>query len=223
MTPDALVFDLYGTLLDFTSLRERVYLLTGSATTFVELWRTKQIQYSFAATMMDRYVDFDQLTAHALDYAAAAHKAVLSAEQRADLIASWSSLPAHADVPAALAALQARGIRLAVLSNGSPAAIARGVESAGLSRYFDALLSVDTVRAYKPRPEVYHLAVERFQCPRDRIGFVSSNGWDATGAAEFGFAVYWCNRSGAPAETFGAPPAREIASLSDLVALVTRA
>jgi 2-haloacid dehalogenase len=217
MKPEALIFDLYGTLLDFTSLRERIYLLTGSASPFVETWRMKQLQYAFTSTLMGRYVDFEALTAHALDYAAAQHRAGLSAADRASLIAAWAELPPYPDVGAALSAFQARGLRLAVLSNGTPRGIADAVDHAGLTRYFEALLSVDAVQAYKPRPEVYHLAVERFALPRERIGFVSSNGWDATGAAEFGFTVYWCNRSGAPAETFGAPPARIVSSLTELL------
>lgn len=217
MTTEAIAFDLYGTLLDFTSLRERIYLLTGNASPFIETWRAKQLQYAFAASLMGRYLDFDTLTALAFDYAAALHRASVNPEERAALVGAWSELPAYPDVAPALAALRERGVRLAVLSNGTPSAIARAVDHAGIGRYFEALLSVDDVGAYKPSPEVYHMAVERFALPRERIGFVSSNGWDATGAAEFGFTVTWCNRSGLPPETFGAPPARIVASLADLV------
>ena len=217
MTP-AVAFDLYGTLLDFTSLRERIYLLTGNASPFIETWRAKQLQYAFTSTLMGRYVDFETLTALALDFAAAQHRADLSAQDRAALVDAWSELPAYPDVVPALAELQKRGTRLAVLSNGTPGAIARAVEYAGIARYFEALLSVDAVQAYKPRPEVYHLAVERFALPRERISFVSSNGWDATGAAEFGFTVYWCNRGGVPTETFGQPPAHVVPSLAALPA-----
>jgi 2-haloacid dehalogenase len=214
----AYVFDLYGTLVDYNSLRPQIYLVTPNASSLVDLWRLKQLQYSFMSTMMGRYVDFDELTALALDYAAAQFGVELDAPTRASLIDAWSHLPTYPDVPAALARLRATGAKLAVLSNGTPQALARTVAGAQIAEYFDALLSVDAVQAYKPRPEVYHLAVERFSLARGDIGFVSSNGWDAAGAAEFGFDVTWCNRNRLPAETFGERPARTIATLAELAA-----
>jgi 2-haloacid dehalogenase len=218
VTSQLYVFDLYGTLVDYNSLRPQIYLLTPNASSLVDLWRLKQLQYSFMSSMMGRYVDFDELTAHALDYAAAQYGVQLDADSRERLIDAWSQLPPYPDVRPALEKLRALGAKLAVLSNGTPPALARTVTAAGLDGYFDALLSVDSVKAYKPRPEVYHLAVERFGLSRGEIGFVSSNGWDAVGAAEFGFDVTWCNRNRLPAETFGARPARTIATLAELPA-----
>jgi len=212
---EAIVFDLYGTLLDFKFLQRRVKLFSAKPE-FMDTWRAKQLQYAFTATLMDRYRDFETLTGLALDYAAANDLVALTPQERDELIAGWSELPAFPDVEPALAALRLREVRLAVLSNGTPEAIARGVAHARLQPYFEALLSVDAVRAYKPRPDVYQLAVDHFGLPREHITFVSSNGWDATGAAEFGFSVIWCNRSGAPPETFGALPGRIIASLAEL-------
>ena len=217
MAPAAFVFDLYGTLVDFTSLHERVADVAPDVRGFVETWRAKQLAYAFTATLMERYEDFDTLTGYALAFAAAAHGVSLGAERRAALVAAWSDLPAYADVPGTLAALRAQGKRLAILSNGTPAALARVVARAGIADAFDAILSVDAVRAYKPSPAVYALAERTLGLERGRIGFISSNGWDATGAAEYGFEVYWCNRRGVPAETFGAVPAHTIASLAELV------
>ncbi len=211
------VFDLYGTLVDYNSLRPEIYLVTPNATSLVDLWRLKQLQYSMVSSMIGRYVDFDELTALAFDYAAAQYGVHLDAETRRRLIDSWSELPPYPDVVPALGKLRERGAKLAVLSNGTPRALSRTVEAAKLGANFDALLSVDVVRAYKPRAEVYHLAVERFGLGRSEIGFVSSNGWDALGAAEFGFEVTWCNRNRLPAETFGARPARTIATLAELL------
>jgi 2-haloacid dehalogenase len=166
---------------------------------------------------MERYEDFDTLTGYALAFAAAAHGISLGAERRAALVAAWSDLPAYPDVPGTLSALRAQGKRLAILSNGTPPALARVAGRAGIAAAFDAILSVDAVRAYKPSPAVYALAERALGLERERIGFISSNGWDATGAAEYGFEVYWCNRRGAPAETLGAAPAHTIASLAELV------
>jgi 2-haloacid dehalogenase len=217
MTPSAYAFDLYGTLVDFTSLRNRSYASVSDAVAFIDTWRAKQLQYAFLATLMARYEDFDQLTGHALDFAAAQHGASLGAAERAGLVSAWSNLPVYPEVPEVLAALRERGARLVVLSNGTPQAIASSLEAAKIASLVDGALSVDSVRAYKPSPQVYHLAVEFFGLPREQIGFVSSNGWDAMGAAEFGLRVYWCNRTSQTAETFGAKPTRTIANLRQLL------
>lgn len=214
---DAYVFDLYGTLVDYTSLGSRCAGFAPHPDSFVTAWRAKQISYTFAVTLMDRYVDFDTITAMAFDYAAALHGLEADPTQRATAIAAWSTLPAYADVVPTSLALRARGAKTAILSNGTPTSIAATIENAGIANYFDAVLSVDAVRRYKPDPSVYDLACERFTTTPERIAFVSSNGWDATGAAEFGFAVHWCNRAKMPAETMGAKPTRVIDSLADLL------
>jgi 2-haloacid dehalogenase len=215
--PDAYVFDLYGTLLNFASLSGRFRELVADADRLVADWRAKQLLYAFAATAMDRYADFDTLTGLAFDYACGLHGVAADPGRRAGAVAAWSALPAFPDATEALATLRARDARCAVLSNGTPGAIAAALAGAGIAGYFEATLSVDAVRAYKPRPAVYELAVARFATQPGRIVFVSSNGWDATGAAEFGLRVVWCNRSGLPAETFGKPPERTIASLTELL------
>ncbi len=215
--PLAYIFDLYGTLVDFTTLRDPFAGHVADPETFVLHWRQKQLAYAFAATLMDRYVDFDTLTGYAYDYTASAHGMANAAALRADAIAAWSRLPPFPDVPEVLAGLRARGAQTAVLSNGTPAALACTLAAANLTAHFDAVLSVDAVRVYKPHPDVYRLATDYFATSPQRIVFVSSNGWDATGAAEFGFRVHWCNRSGVPAETFGAPPERTMASLVELL------
>ena len=217
MTPSAYAFDLYGTLVDFTSLRNRAYPSIIDSAAFIETWRAKQLQYAFLSTLVTRYEDFDELTGHALDFAAAQHGASLDAATRAELVGAWSSLPVYPEVPEVLTALRQRGARLVVLSNGTPRAIASTLAAAKIAPLLDGALSVDEARAYKPRPEVYHLAAKFFKLPRERIAFVSSNGWDAMGAAEFGFTVYWCNRTSATPETFGAKPAHTIVTLRELL------
>lgn len=217
-TFDAYVFDLYGTLVDYTSLGSSCAAFAPQPEPFVVAWRTKQISYTFAATLMDRYMDFDTITRMAFDYVAALHGLDVSDAQRTTAIAAWSQLPAYADVVPTLLAMRARGAKTAILSNGTPRSIATTIENAGIVKYFDAVLSVDAVRRFKPHPSVYDLACERFTSTPERIAFVSSNGWDATGAAEFGFRVHWCNRGKMPAETMGAKPSRSIASLAELLA-----
>lgn len=215
--PLAYVFDLYGTLVDYATLRDRFVEHVADPDAFVLHWRQKQLAYAFAATLMDRYIDFDTLTGFAFDYSGAAHGLVVDADMRADAIAAWSHLPAFGDVATTIDALRARGIVTAVLSNGTPQALSATLATAGLADRFAAVLSVDAVRKYKPHADAYRLATEHFSTSPDRIAFVSSNGWDATGAAEFGFRVRWCNRGGLATETLGRAPERVISSLHELL------
>jgi 2-haloacid dehalogenase len=215
---DIYVFDLFGTLVDYGSLANRFAPVTLDPQAFVRDWRQKQLSYSIAATLMDRYADFDALTAAAYRYAAALHGVAHDERSTRDAVEAWSKLPAFDDAAATLRAARARGFRTAVLSNGTPAALAATIEACGFGASLDAVLSVDAVRRFKPHPAVYDLVLRQFGVTPGDVVFVSSNGWDATGAAEFGFRVAWCNRGGAPAETFGAAPERVIRALADLFA-----
>jgi 2-haloacid dehalogenase len=217
MPLSAFAFDLYGTLVDFETLREKLVSLVPNPVAFVEAWRSKQLQYAFISTLSGRYLDFDEITARALDYTASLDALALLDSERSALVDEWSHLPPFADVAPALASLRERGCKLAILSNATPKAIARTLDAAGLTDAFDASLSADTVRLYKPRPEVYQLTADFFRLPRERIGFVTANGWDAAGAATFGLTVTWCNRVGLPDEAVGGRPAHRIATLAELV------
>ena len=218
MIVDAVIFDLFGTLLDIASLRTIAVTILGEevAAQLVPRWRDKQIAYSFAASLMNRYVDFDAVTSLALDYTLASVGANLDARARRTLADGWFSLQPHPDATLALEALRSRGVRCAVLTNGTLATAKRALASSGLDTLLNDVWSVDEVRRFKPAPEVYAFARERLDAPAERIGFVSSNGWDATGAAAFGFRVIWCNRSGAPRETMPPEPAHVVASLESL-------
>jgi 2-haloacid dehalogenase len=209
------VFDLYGTLVDFSSLAS-AFSATPVPEAFVRDWRQKQLSYAFAATLMERYSDFDVLTAAAYRYAAQLHGMAHDEATTRAAMEAWSHLPAYPDALPALQAARERGLRTAILSNGTPQALAATVSALRFGEWLDAVLSVDAVRAFKPHPSVYDLVLKHFTTPPERVVFVSSNGWDATGAAEFGFQVVWCNRGGLPGETFGAPPARSVASLAAL-------
>jgi 2-haloacid dehalogenase len=219
-TPGAYVFDLYGTLVNYGSLVDRLAATCGTrAAEILDAWRTKQIAYSFAASLMERYVDFDRITDAALAYVAERAGISLDATSRAALVDAWSSLPAYSGVPETLAALGARGAKLAILTNATPTALARTLATTPLGVTFDATISIDEVRVYKPSRAVYALAAARLGIERPAsIAFVSSNGWDATGAAAFGFSAIWCNRSGLPAETMGPAPVRTISSFAELLA-----
>ena len=212
MTPRALVFDAYGTLYDVHSVIRRCdELWPGKGAALSQLWRQKQLEYTWQRSLMRRYVPFAQITREALAYACESLKLGLDAAKTDALMQEYLRLSAYPDVPDALTKLKGKK---AILTNGSPDMIEPLVKHSGLK--FDAVLSVDAVKQFKPVPEVYQLAVERLGVAKEHIGFVSSNCWDALGAKSFGFNVYWINRTGAPVDKLGFAPDALLGSLGDL-------
>jgi 2-haloacid dehalogenase len=214
------VFDAYGTLFDVASSAKRHAARVGPDwSAFAELWRAKQLQYTWLRSLMGRHVDFWHVTGEALDYALAAFKRDDPA-LRAALMEQYLALDAYADVKPALERLRGAGKRTATLSNGSPTMLIAALNSAGLAQLMDPPLSVEAVAAYKPHPSVYKLAVERLGAPAERICFVSANGWDAWAGAAFGFRAVWINRAGAPPEQLPGAPAATVRGVAEVPALL---
>jgi len=216
----ACVFDAYGTLFDFNAAAERCRDALGDqADPLSALWRTKQLQYTWLRSLMGHHIYFWQVTSDALDYALA----TLGIEDdalRKRLLDCYKTLDAYPEVKGMLEALRAAGMKTAILSNGSPDMLASAVGSAGLGDLLDAVLSVEDVGIYKPHPSVYGLAVDRLGVESARICFMSSNAWDANGAAAYGFKVVWVNRFGQTAERLPGDPAAEIVTLEALPGLL---
>jgi len=211
----AVAFDAYGTLFDVHAPMARLAGEIGPNAALVsELWRDKQLQYTWLRSLMQAYADFWQVTEDALDYALQAH-GLANAELRDKLLALYRDLDAYEDAAPALSTLRERGIATAILSNGSPDMLQQAVAHAGFANLLDHVLSVDVAGIYKPDPRTYQLAVDAFGLPREQIGFVSANGWDVAGAAYFGLAVCHLNRFSRPAEHLPAKPLTVINSLSD--------
>ena len=218
---DALVFDAYGTLFDVNSVAATAEkLLPGRGATLSQLWRAKQLEYSWLQSLMGPSArkDFAAVTAQALDYALAALDAPLAAAGRRELRDAYLTLAPYDDVPGTLGALAPRPRW--ILSNGTVAMLEPLVRLHGLDAHIDGVLSVDEAGIYKPSPRVYQLALDRLQMPRPRIAFVSSNCWDAIGAKAFGFTTFWINRAGAPVDCHGPPPDRILTTLADLPPLL---
>lgn len=212
MTPQALVFDAYGTLYDVHSVVRRCdELWPGKGAALSQLWRQKQLEYTWQRSLMRLYVPFSQITREALAYACESFKLALDAATTESLMQEYLKISAFPDVPGALEKLRGKK---AILTNGSPDMIEPLVKHSGLK--FDAVLSVDAVKQFKPVPEVYQLAVERLGVAKAHIGFVSSNCWDALGAKSFGFRVFWINRAGAPVDKLGFQPDALLGTLGDL-------
>ncbi len=216
----AVVFDAYGTLFDWGSAAERARPALGDRwRELAELWRTKQLQYTWVRSLQGRYADFWQVTCDALDFALEALR-LEDPALRGRLLDLYRRLDAYPDARPALERLRAAGRSTAILSNGSPRMLAEAAESAALAPLLDLVLSVDEVRIYKPHPSVYQLAADRLRLEPERILFVSSNGWDAFSARAFGFRVAWCNHARQPAERLPEPPDAEVASLGEVADLV---
>jgi len=211
------VFDAYGTLFDFHAAVTRHHVAAGpDAALFSEVWRQKQLEYTWTHTLAGRYVEFWTLTQRALDYCFERFPSV-DRKLRADLLGAYLKLDAFPDARKVLDALKARGERTAILTNGSPAMVASAVEAAGLKTVLDAVLSVDTVKMFKPRAEVYTLVTKEFSCQPSDVVFVSSNRWDAFGATAFGFRTVWINRAKAPDEYPDFPPVAVVTNLTGLL------
>ena len=219
---DACVFDAYGTLFDFNSAASAAKDELGDNwRRLSDLWRLKQLQYTWLRGLAQHHADFRQVTDDALDFALASLK-IERPGLRDRLMDLYLRLTTYPEVPAMLRELKGRGMKLAILSNGTPPMLAAVVRNSGLEDVFDAVLSVEEVGVYKPHPSVYRLAAERLQIAPARICFLSSNGWDAYSAKAFGFRVIWCNRFGQAAERIPDTPDGEIADLSVLPAMVSQ-
>jgi 2-haloacid dehalogenase len=216
----AAVFDAYGTLFDWASAASRARDVLGERwQPFAELWRAKQLQYTWLRSLMGRHADFWQVTGDALDFALQSF-AVEGAGVRDRLMALYERVEAYPDARAALERLRAGGKKTAILSNGAPRMLAEAASHAGLAPLLDHVLSVEEVRVYKPHHSVYQLAVSRLGLWPGEILFVSSNGWDAWAAKAFGLRVAFCNRAGQPPERIPEPPDVEIRALAEVPGLL---
>ncbi len=214
-TPKAFIFDAYGTLFDVHSVVEAGRAVTSDPQALSNLWRQKQLEYTWLRTLMGRYEDFWAVTEAALRFAL--HRLGIAAGDEAvrRLMEAYLSLATFPDVPGALSAMA--GTPLGILSNGSPRMLEAAVRSSGLPGAFRHVLSVDSVKAYKPSPAVYELGPRAFGLPAGDILFVSSNAWDVAGARAFGYRACWCNRLAAPMDRLGVSPDLEVRRLDEIL------
>ncbi len=215
----AIVFDAYGTLFDVHSvIAQCESIFPGKGSDLSRLWRSKQLEYTWLRTLMQRYESFDAITASALRFACEALGLAWTQSTQDALLDEYLRLRPYPEACGALAGLS--GHRRAILSNGSPAMLDALVASNGMAQYFDAVLSVDPLRVYKPDPRVYQSAVDRLGVAPAQIAFVSSNFWDVSGASHFGFRTFWINRGSAGPDYLGARPAAILHSLEELRTLL---
>jgi 2-haloacid dehalogenase len=218
----AAVFDAYGTLFDWASAAAQSRDALGDrAQPLAELWRQKQLQYTWLRSLQGRHADFWQVTSDALDFTLESF-GLSDPALRERLLSLYARIEAFADARPALSRLREAGLRTAILSNGAPRMLAEAATHSGLAPLLDEVLSVEEVKVYKPHHAVYQLATNRLRLWPGEILFVSSNGWDAFSARAFGFRVAWCNRTGQPRERIPEPPDAEVRSLAEIPALLGR-
>lgn len=211
MAAEAFVFDAYGTLYDVHSVAARCesyWPRKGASVS--QLWRAKQLEYTWQRSLMRRYEPFSSVTRAALSYACAALRLELEGAQVDALMEEYTRLALYPEARAALSRLKGKK---AILSNGSPDMLLPLVENSALP--FDAVMSVDEVKVFKPAPEVYELAVRRLRT--ESVAFISANCWDALGAKSYGFTVYWINRARAPIDRLGFEPDAVLTSLDEVL------
>ena len=219
MPARAFVFDAYGTLFDVHAAIARHRDATGpQADRLSEIWRTKQLEYAWMLSAAGHYVDFWTLTERALDHALTRCPTVDRA-LRSALLDAYFKLDAFPDARAALSALHGKGLKTAILSNGSPRMLGGAVTAAGIGADLDAILSVDAIRIYKPQPAVYAMASDALGIAPADVAFVSSNRWDVMGATAFGFKCVWVNRANLPDEYPEFAPVNVVRDLASLATL----
>jgi 2-haloacid dehalogenase len=190
-----LAFDVYGTLIDPFRMEEHLRPAFGErAKEASELWRSKQIEYSFRRALMKRYQNFDVCTAQALRFVSAQWGIFLSEETQEKLMAKYLELPAYPDVPGALDELAALGFTIAACSNGTESAVRGLLEHAGVLPHFSKIVSVDAIRTFKPDPAVYAYLVAELRAPKEKVWLISSNPFDVIGAEACGLRTAWVQR-----------------------------
>ena len=216
------LFDAYGTLFDVHSAAARAREEIGPDwDRLSEAWRSRQLQYTWLRSLMQRHADFRQVTADALDYALDVVGLADRSELRARLLGFYDQLDVYDEVVDTLRSLRAAGVKTAILSNGSPDMLAAAAFHAGIDAHLDAILSVEDVGVFKPDPRVYRIGEARLGIPVANTTFQTANAWDAHGAASAGLRVVWCNRARQPAERLPGTPVAQIHSLAELPGLVT--
>ena len=217
---EACVFDAYGTLFDVAASSRRCADEIGDNwLNFSAMWRKKQLEYTWLRTIMGTFTDFWHVTGDALDFTMETYN-MDNPVLRARLMELYLKLDAYPEVKQMLTNLKDRGVKTAILSNGSRTMLTSAVRHAGIEDLLDAVYSADDVEVFKIHPNIYQMAVDRLGVNPSQISFQSANSWDVVGATRFGLQVVWVNRFGQKSEKLGFTPTATIKSLDKLPELI---
>lgn len=215
----SLAFDIYGTLIDPFSIKEKLLETVGDkADEFNILWRDKQLEYSFRKAAMKQFNHFSECTQMALEYCDLYLGTGLSEDEKNGLLGAYRILPVYEDTKSTLESLRNRGIEIIAFSNGKKEDLKSLFENSGIHHLFDQIISVDEVRTFKPSPLVYELLASNSKYGRENTWLISANAFDVIGAAAIGLPTIWLKRNKkAIYDPFKEKPTRTIDSLSSLV------
>lgn len=210
------VFDAYGTLFDINSVTKiNCEKLGDISKPFSNLWRSKQLEYSWLRSLMNRYEDFWHITKESLDYTMDYFN-IKDEFLKSKLLSTYENINCYEEVPEVLSKLKERKISTAILSNASPNMLNKAVNNSKIDQYIDNSFSADSLKIYKPYPSVYNLVIEKYNLKKNEILFISCNTWDISGAKSFGFNVSWINRFNGKKEVLPFKPDIELKSLIEL-------
>jgi len=192
----SLAFDVYGTMIDTTGVVAALEKLVGDqANPVSQVWREKQLEYSFRRGLMQNYQDFSVCTAQALEYACLLFGITLTSNQKRALMEGYKILPPHPDVEEGLSKLQSSGFRMFAFSNGLADDVRSLLKNADIEGYFEGIVSTDAIKSYKPNPGVYAHFLRQSQSTGSEAWLISSNPFDVIGAISAGMRAAWVKRS----------------------------
>ncbi len=215
----AIIFDAYGTLFDVNSAAEKCKDKIGDKwESFANYWRTTQLEYTWLRSLMKRHKDFWQVTEDSLDKSMKAYE--IDSSMRNELLDLYKILLPFKEVPEVLKSLKEKDLKLAILSNGTPALLNQLVKSNNLDNLFDDLFSIEEVGIYKPDSKVYDIPIKKYNIQKNEIAFLSANTWDVSGGGNYGFNSIWVNRNNNTFDNLDYVPKHQVEDLSKLLDII---
>ena len=219
MNTKAVVFDAYGTLFDVNSAAEKCKNKIGDKwEAFANFWRTTQLEYTWLRSLMKRHKNFWQVTEDSLDKSIKVFN--IDKSMKNELLNLYKVLSPYPEVKKVLESLKKKKLKLAILSNGTPALLNELVSSNNLNNLFDDLFSIEAVKVYKPDPKVYELPIKKYNLQAREITFLSANTWDVSGGGNYGYNSIWVNRNNSQFDVLDYQPRNQIGNLSQLLDIV---
>ena len=219
MKTKAVVFDAYGTLFDVNSAAEKCKDKIGSKwEIFANFWRTTQLEYTWLRSLMKRHEDFWKITEDSLDKSMKVFD--INIKMKEDLLNLYKVLSPYPEVKNVLEKLKNKGLKLAILSNGTPDLLSELVKSNKLNNLFDDLFSIEDVGIYKPDSKVYDMPVKKYKINSSEITFLSANTWDVSGGGNYGYNAVWVNRNKDTFDNLGYSPKHKINDLKGLIEII---
>ena len=215
----AIIFDAYGTLFDVNSAAKKCKDKIGDKWEgFANHWRTTQLEYTWLRSLMNRHKDFWQITEDSLDKSMKTFN--IDPSMKDELLNLYKVLSPFKEVPEVLKTLKEKKLKLAILSNGTPALLNELVKNNNLDNVFDDLFSIEQVGIYKPNFKVYDMPIQKYNIEKNEIVFLSANTWDVSGGGNYGYNAIWVNRNKNIFDNLDYKPYSEIKDLSELLSII---